>query len=68
MKIGIVNDSQLAQHALRSTLLEEPDVEIIWTADDGLAAVEKCREQLPDMILMDILMPRMGGSRQPAGS
>lgn len=61
MKIGIVNDSQLAQHALRSTLLEEPDVEIIWTADDGLAAVEKCREQLPDMILMDILMPRMGG-------
>ncbi|CAN5317051.1 chemotaxis response regulator protein-glutamate methylesterase [soil metagenome] len=61
MKIGIVNDSFLAQQALRSTLEEGGDVEIVWTAEDGLSAVEKCRELLPDMILMDILMPRMGG-------
>lgn len=61
MKIGIVNDSKVALRAIRLVVEREPDISVVWTAEDGAEAVEKCRVQKPDMILMDIVMPHVNG-------
>jgi two-component system NarL family response regulator len=49
-------------HALfRRVLEEEPDIELVGQASDGAEAVEKAAESLPDVVLMDIRMPRSNG-------
>jgi two-component system response regulator WspF len=61
MKVAIVNDSPLAQMALRDALSSETTLTVSWAASDGEEALEKCRADKPDIVLMDIVMPRMGG-------
>lgn len=61
MKIAIVNDSPTALRALEIIVSREADLEVIWLATNGADAVEKCRQHLPDLILMDIFMPAMDG-------
>jgi two-component system, chemotaxis family, response regulator WspF len=61
MKIGIVNDLSLAAEALRRTLASRPEHQVIWIACNGLEAVEFCARHLPDLVLMDLLMPKMDG-------
>lgn len=61
MKIAIVNDMPMAVEALRRAVAFEPTHEVIWVAGDGAEAVRKCAEQLPDLILMDLIMPVMDG-------
>jgi len=61
MKIAIVNDMPMAVEALRRAVAFEPAHQIIWVAGNGAEAVAKCAEQLPDLILMDLIMPVMDG-------
>jgi len=61
MKIGIVNDLPFAAEALRRTLASRPEHQVIWIASNGLEAVEFCARNLPDLVLMDLLMPKMDG-------
>ncbi|AMO99887.1 cheB methylesterase family protein [Collimonas arenae] len=61
MKIGIVNDAPIAIEALRRALAQRKEHEIIWIAEDGQRATELCAWQLPDLVLMDLLMPVMDG-------
>jgi len=61
MNIAIVNDVETSTHVLRHIMEREPTWNIIWTAKNGAEAVEKCSHKLPDMILMDLLMPVMNG-------
>jgi two-component system response regulator WspF len=61
MKIGIANDSPLAAEALRRALTLVPEHKLLWIARDGVEAVENCAAQTPDVILMDLIMPRMDG-------
>ena len=61
MKIAIVNDMPLAVEALRRALALEPAHELIWVAGNGQEAVERCAAQIPDLILMDLIMPVMDG-------
>jgi two-component system, NarL family, nitrate/nitrite response regulator NarL len=42
-------------------LREWPDLVVVGEADDGLEAVELCRRLLPELVLMDLQMPRMDG-------
>jgi len=63
LRIAIVNDLRLAVEALRRTVLSVPGHEIAWVAVNGLEAVEKCAADLPDLILMDLIMPVMDGVR-----
>jgi len=62
MRIAIVNDMQMAIEALRRVLITVPDYEIAWIARDGTEAIAKCAADTPDVILMDLFMPRMGGA------
>ena len=61
MRIAIVNDMPLAVEALRRALSYEPAHEVVWVANNGLEAVQRCAELTPDMILMDLIMPVMDG-------
>src|SRR5690606_31029137 len=61
MRIAIANDMPLAVEALRRALAAEPEYQLIWVASNGEEAVSQCREDLPDLLLMDMLMPGMDG-------
>lgn len=62
MKIAIVNDLAVACEALRRAVAEDPALEVIWIARDGLQALELAQRARPDLILMDLIMPRMNGA------
>ncbi|HIV58691.1 MAG TPA: response regulator transcription factor [Candidatus Stackebrandtia faecavium] len=57
----LVDDQPLLRTGFRMVLEAEPDVTIVAEASDGAEAVELARRLLPDVILMDIRMPRMDG-------
>lgn len=61
MKIGIVNDVPMVVEILRRALAEHPQHQLIWVAQDGVQAAEMCEWQLPDIVLMDIVMPNADG-------
>lgn len=61
MRIGIVNDLALAREVLRRVVTSAPGHTVAWTADDGDEAVRKAAADRPDVILMDLVMPRLNG-------
>jgi two-component system, chemotaxis family, response regulator WspF len=61
MRIGIVNDLPLAREALRRVVLSCPDHQVAWLAADGAEAVDRVRDDRPDLVLMDLIMPGVNG-------
>lgn len=62
MRIAIVNDVAIAAEALRRVLVSMPGHELAWIASNGAEAVQMCRQDTPDLILMDLVMPVMDGA------
>lgn len=61
IRIGIVNDVPLASRVLRRVLQGQADFEVVWEAVDGVEAVQRCMNDSPDIVLMDLVMPNMNG-------
>jgi len=61
VRVLIVDDSAVVRQTLKETLSSDPEIEVIGTAADPFAAADHIREQLPDVITLDIEMPRMDG-------
>ncbi len=61
MRIAIVNDMPLAVEAVRRVIVSDGGHELAWVARDGVEAVRACARDLPDLVLMDLIMPRMDG-------
>lgn len=61
VKVLIVDDHQVVREGIVAILSTKKDIEVVGSAKDGVEAVEKTRELLPDVVLMDISMPRMNG-------
>ncbi len=57
----IVDDQPLMLHALQTFIENEDGVSVVGTAEDGEAAVEAAKALEPDLVLMDIKMPRLNG-------
>jgi len=61
IKVLIVDDSAVIRQAMTEILAGDPAIEVIGTAADPFLAADKIRQQLPDVITLDIEMPRMDG-------
>lgn len=61
IKVMIVDDSALVRQVVSQTLDKEPGIEVIATASDPLFAFSKLQTAWPDVIILDIEMPRMDG-------
>jgi DNA-binding NarL/FixJ family response regulator len=61
MRILIVEDDPLMQLGLEQALSEQPDFEIVGQASDGLAGVQLALSLRPDLVVMDIGLPRLDG-------
>lgn len=61
MRIGIVNDLALAREVLRRVVASVPGYVVAWMAEDGDDAIAKTAADRPDVILMDLIMPRVDG-------
>ena len=59
--VGIVDDEHLVRGGLRMLLSAEPDLEVVGEAADGEEALALVAEHDPDVLLMDIRMPRLDG-------
>jgi NarL family two-component system response regulator LiaR len=61
IKVLIVDDHSMVRRGLVVFLKNEPDLQIIGEAKDGREAIAKCEHIQPDVILMDLVMPELGG-------
>jgi len=61
VRVLIVDDSAVVRQTMQTLLSSDPDIEVIATASDPFVAAEKIRQQVPDVITLDIEMPRMDG-------
>ena len=60
-RLIIADDHALVREGIRSMLSSEPDLEVIGEAENGQEALELCRSLSPDLVLMDVRMPKMDG-------
>lgn len=60
-RIVLAEDSTILREGLHSLLASTPNIEIVGEAGDGLEAIECVTRQKPDLVVMDLSMPRMNG-------
>lgn len=61
IKILIADDQELIRQSLQIVLNTKEDMEVIDTASNGQEVIQSIRKETPDVILMDIRMPKMDG-------
>ncbi len=61
IKVLVVDDSAVVRQTLTAILNSDPKIEVIGTASDPIFAAKKISQQMPDVITLDVEMPRMDG-------
>lgn len=61
IRVLIVDDSRFVRQAVARMLNTSEDIEVVGQAADGKQGIEKARELQPDVVTLDVQMPRMGG-------
>src|SRR5215510_3315324 len=61
IRVLLADDQALVRAGFRALLSAEPDIEVAGEAADGVEAVELARRRRPEVVLMDVRMPRMDG-------
>lgn len=62
LKILVVDDHAIVREGLIAILKFQKDITIVGEAEDGAIAVRKAQELRPDVVIMDLMMPNMGGA------
>src|ERR1700735_904734 len=61
VRVLVVDDSAVVRQTLTNVLSRDPEIEVIGAAGDPFVAADRIQEQIPDVITLDIEMPRMDG-------
>jgi DNA-binding NarL/FixJ family response regulator len=61
IRVLVVDDHALFRRGLEMVLEQEPDIDVVGEAEDGADALSKATETTPDIVLMDVRMPKRGG-------
>jgi two-component system chemotaxis response regulator CheB len=61
IRVLLVDDSAMMRRVLRARLSAEADIVVVDEAADGAEGVRKAEEHAPDVVLLDLEMPRVGG-------
>lgn len=61
IRVMIVDDHGMVRRGLAAYLLSAPDIEVVAEARDGQEAIRICEVEQPEIILMDLIMPELGG-------
>ena len=61
VRVLIVDDSASVRQILQTILNEDPDIEVMGTASDPFVAARRLQDELPDVMILDLEMPRMDG-------
>lgn len=61
VRVLLVDDEAMVRAGLRLVLESEPDIEVVGEASDGITALAAARQLRPDVVLIDIQMPRLDG-------
>lgn len=61
IRVMIVDDSAFARDIISTILSTDSNIEVVGTANDGQEALDKIMQLKPDLVTMDIVMPKMGG-------
>lgn len=60
-RVAVVDDHDFMRETMRDMLSDEEGISVVGEARDGREALELCRRERPDLVLMDVRMPRMDG-------
>jgi two-component system, NarL family, response regulator LiaR len=61
IKVLITDDHSVVRQGVRVFLETQPEIEVLGEADSGQQAIDMCSELAPDVVLLDLLMPKMNG-------
>ena len=61
IRVLLVDDHELVRTGIKRLLEDVEDIQVVGEAESGEAAIEKVREDAPDVVLMDVSMPGIGG-------
>ena len=61
IKLLVCDDQTVVREGLVAILANYPDIDVIGQAEDGLMAIKMAKELQPDVILLDMVMPKMDG-------
>jgi len=61
IRVLIVDDSAFMRNAIKNMISDDPEIEVVGMAGDGLEAIEKVMSLEPDVVTLDVEMPRMDG-------
>ena len=62
LRILLAEDHRIMREGLKRLISEQPNMEVVGEADDGMDAWRKTTELQPDIVLMDVSMPRLNGA------